>query len=415
MKLGFLCPNLPGHLNPMTALARHLRARNHEVVFLYSTTTAGLPFVPAPEKDHFNESIAEMNKLKSGDASSLALRALMTEMEEILKTLPAMIRANGVDALVIDPGRFYAELGAMQLAIPYIHVSNALHLDYTGYTPLGLYGWPHLTTPEALARNREGVANFVKLLQSSNAGIRAYAESAGLRIDWEDPGSTLSPLASITQVPRAFDFESPHWPSQFHHTGPFHDGKGREKVDFPWERLTGEPLIYASMGTILNGRADVFRTIVAALTKHKDLQLVLSTGDQLAPEQIGPVPGNAIVVQRAPQLELLKQTAVCVTHAGLNTVLESLAQGVPQVAIPVAFDQPGVAARIADKQTGVVTSLDKLTAEHLSTLLNEVLNNSTYRDNALKLQKAIAEVNGLSVAADLVEESLGVTKEAGKA
>ena len=63
MKLGFLCPNIPGHLNPMTALARHLQARNHEVVFLYSTTAAGLPFVPAPENDHFNESITEMNKL----------------------------------------------------------------------------------------------------------------------------------------------------------------------------------------------------------------------------------------------------------------------------------------------------------------------------------------------------------------
>jgi hypothetical protein len=88
----------------------------------------------------------EMNKLKRGDASSLALRALMTEMEAILKTLPAMIRANGVDALLIDPGRFYAELGAIQLGMPYVHVSNALHLDYTGYTPLSLYGWPHLTT-----------------------------------------------------------------------------------------------------------------------------------------------------------------------------------------------------------------------------------------------------------------------------
>jgi hypothetical protein len=32
-----------------------------------------------------------------------------------------------------------------------------------------------------------------------------------------------------------------------------------------------------------------------------------------------------------------------------------------------------------------------------------------------KLQKAIAEANGLTVAADLVEESLGVTREAGKA
>jgi zeaxanthin glucosyltransferase len=182
-------------------------------------------------------------------------------------------------------------------------------------------------------------------------------------------------------------------------------------VDFPWERLTGEPLIYASMGTILDGRVEVLRAIVAALAKHKDLQLVLSLGNQVDPEQIGPVPNNAIIVKRAPQLELLKQTSVCITHAGLNTVLESLAQGVPQVAIPLTFDQPGVAARIADKQTGVVTSLDKVTAEHLSTLLNEVLNNSTYRDNARQLQKAIVKANGLSVAADLVETSFGVTKK----
>jgi hypothetical protein len=34
MNLGFICPNLPGHLNPMTALARQLQARGHDVVFL---------------------------------------------------------------------------------------------------------------------------------------------------------------------------------------------------------------------------------------------------------------------------------------------------------------------------------------------------------------------------------------------
>jgi MGT family glycosyltransferase len=164
------------------------------------------------------------------------------------------------------------------------------------------------------------------------------------------------------------------------------------------------------MGTILNGRVDVFRTIVAALAKYKDLQLVLSVGDQVDPQKIGPVPNNAIIVKRAPQLELLKQTSVCITHAGLNTVLESLAQGVPQVAIPVTYDQPGVAARIAHRQTGVVTSLDKLSAHRLSTLLDEVLSNPSYRDNARKLQKAIAAANGLSIAADLVEESLGVRR-----
>ena len=57
----------------------------------------------------------------------------------------------------------------------------------------------------------------------------------------------------------------------------------------------------------------------------------------------------------------------------------------------------------------------QLTAEHLSTLLNEVLSNPTYRANARKLQKAIAKANGLSVAADLIEESLGVTKKASDA
>jgi UDP:flavonoid glycosyltransferase YjiC (YdhE family) len=83
------------------------------------------------------------------------------------------------------------------------------------------------------------------------------------------------------------------------------------------------------------------------------------------------------------------------------------------VAIPVTFDQPGIAARIAHHKTGVVTSLDKLTVAHLSSLLDEVLNDATYRDNARQIQKAIVKTNGLSVAADLVEQSLGVATVAG--
>ena len=80
------------------------------------------------------------------------------------------------------------------------------------------------------------------------------------------------------------------------------------------------------------------------------------------------------------------------------------------MAIPVAYDQPGVAARIAHHRTGVVTSLDKLTADHLSSLLNEVLDNSAYQNNAHRLQRAIAEANGLSAAADIIERSLGVSR-----
>jgi zeaxanthin glucosyltransferase len=163
MKIGFICPNLPGHLNPLTALARQLQARDHEVVFLYSSGAAGLPFIPGPEKDPIRENLPEVSKLHGEAAVKFSLRMLMTQTETILKSLPAMVEANGIDALVLDTVQFYAELGPIQLNMPYIQVAAALHFDFSGYTPLCLYGWPHQTTPAALARNREGVTNLTWL------------------------------------------------------------------------------------------------------------------------------------------------------------------------------------------------------------------------------------------------------------
>jgi len=64
MKLGFICVNGQGHINPMTALARQLQARNHEVVFLYSPEAAGLPCVPGPENDQFQAKKAEVSKMR---------------------------------------------------------------------------------------------------------------------------------------------------------------------------------------------------------------------------------------------------------------------------------------------------------------------------------------------------------------
>jgi MGT family glycosyltransferase len=409
MKIGFICPNIPGHLNPMTALARHLQARNHEVVFLYSPSANGLPCIPGEKNDDMNANRPEMSKLEGHGAVAFYCGVAAKETEVIFKSLPKMVETTGIEALILDPIQFFVELAAMKLRIPYITVATALYLDYFGYTPPGIFDWPHETTPEALVRNQAGIVKLARF--TYNEGTKAYAKESGLKTDLDHPSWVFSELAFITQVPKEFDFENPLLPPQFHHTGPFHDGKGRPKVDFPWDRLTGEPLIYASMGTLMNGRVDVFRTIAAGVAKHKGTQLVLSIGDQLDPKRIGPVPSNAIIVNQTPQLELLKRTSVCITHAGLNTVLESLAQGVPQVAIPITFDQPGVATRIAAQKTGVTVPFEKLTSDHLSTLLGEVLNNAVYRENARKLQDVIAKTNGLSMAADIVERSFGVTKK----
>jgi zeaxanthin glucosyltransferase len=82
----------------------------------------------------------------------------------------------------------------------------------------------------------------------------------------------------------------------------------------------------------------------------------------------------------------------------------------PRVAIPITNDQPGVAARIADHQTGVVTSLEELTFLRLAPLVGEMMNSSMYRDNARKCQQGITKTNGLSRAVGLLEEAFGLTK-----
>jgi len=79
-----------------------------------------------------------------------------------------MVKANRVDALILDTAQRYAELGAIHLGVPYLHASVALHLDYSGYTPPFYRSWPHETTPQALARNREAIAQIAEMLGRAN-------------------------------------------------------------------------------------------------------------------------------------------------------------------------------------------------------------------------------------------------------
>jgi zeaxanthin glucosyltransferase len=81
---------------------------------------------------------------------------------------------------------------------------------------------------------------------------------------------------------------------------------------------------------------------------------------------------------------------------------------VPQLAIPVTFEQPGVAARIAAKKTGVTMSFTDLTSKRLATLLEEVLTHPIYRENARTFQEIISKRNGLGMAGDIIERFLGV-------
>src|SRR5258708_27828591 len=100
MKLGFICPNVPGHINPMTTLARQLHARNHDVVFLYSSEAAGLPCIPADEQDHVHENMPEISKMEGDETFQFASHVMLCQSESILKSLPDVVHKSGGDALL---------------------------------------------------------------------------------------------------------------------------------------------------------------------------------------------------------------------------------------------------------------------------------------------------------------------------
>jgi zeaxanthin glucosyltransferase len=307
--------------------------------------------------------------------------------------------------LVLDTIHTFIELVPMKVGIPYAQIWNILNVDFTGATPVCFYSWPHETTPEALARNIEGLKAAGEVFGAMVPSAVSYAEKVGLKMDWSVPGATDSKLAIISQTPREFDFPGIPWPAQFQYAGPFYDDEGREPILFPWEMLTDKPLIYVSLGTLVNGLTFVYKAILQAVAMRPDVQVVLSIGKNINSNDLRPFPPNTIIVTSAPQIELLKRAALCITHAGLNTALESLGQGVPMVAIPIAYDQPGVAARIAHHGVGEFVDVENVTTERLSELISKVLGNPAYRDKARYFQKVIAETNGLEKAADVLEEA----------
>jgi zeaxanthin glucosyltransferase len=414
MKIGFLSLPLTGHLNPMTALARKLKSRGHEVVFIGVpdiepvARAADLDFVPFGENEYPPGSIAKkwggVANLHGLDVVRYTGRELTPGLiKTSLEHLPGKIGETGVNALILDTAYRFIEIVPMHLRLPYVQIWNVLHFDSSGSTPIALYSWPHETSPEALARNVAGLQILREYREALMPIAQSYAERNGLEIDWSNSAATVSKLAVITQTPKEFDFPIPNLPPQFHYAGPFHDNQGREPISFPWEKLTGKPLIYASMGTLVNGLSKVYDTILEAVGGFSEMQVVLSVGRNVSPDDLGPIPSNTIVVRVAPQIELLKRAALCITHAGLNTALEALAEGVPMVAIPIGYDQPGVAARIAQHGVGEFVEIGNLTARHLSELIAKVAANPNYRVKARWFQKFLAETRGLDIAADIIE------------
>ena len=412
--LGLLCPAETGHLNTMLPLGQEMQRRGHRVTFFGvidaqpKVLAAGLEFQSIGEAE-FPAGSTEELFIELGNLSGLAaLRYTLDWIEKsaalFFKDGPVALKDAKIEALLVDQIAPEGGIVAEFLDIPFVTICSALPFNQEPTIPPLFTTWSYSTAWWAVLRNQivyQLVSPFGKSMQNLRSNYRKL---------WKLPPQTNcdSTLAILTQQPAEFEYPRQNLPDYFHFTGPYHNKNSRKPVDFPWEQLTGKPLIYASMGTLQNQLSDVFEAIASACV-DLDAQLVISLGGASL-EGLPALPGQPIVVSYAPQLALLERAAVAITHAGMNTALECLTYGVPMVAIPITNDQPGVAARIAWTGTGEIVPLNKLTAARLQTALKLVLTEPSYRENALRLKQSIAISGGVSRAADIIELAISTRK-----
>ncbi|MCT7979803.1 glycosyltransferase [Laspinema olomoucense] len=409
---GIICPLSTGHFNTIIPLGFELIRRGHRVtVFNFidakdKVLESGLEFCPVAEQEvpagKIPEQLKQMGQLNGLAGLRYTIDVLAQNAAVNLTQAPPLIKQAGVEALLVDQVSLYGGTIADFLNIPFITVCSAVVMNRDPNIPPFSTPWQYNPTWRGRLRNKFGYRLLTYLTKPVREVIADYRRQWNLPAHVE-ANDIYSNLAQISQEPIEFEFPRTDLPAHFHFTGPYHYTFSRPVVPFPFEKLTGQPLIYSSLGSILNNQSDIFQKIATAC-EGLDAQLVISLGGNASVESFPQLPGNPIIVSYAPQLELLKKASLTITPAGLNTTLESLTHGVPMVAIPIMNDQPGVASRIAWTGVGEVVPLKQLSVPKLRTAIQKVLGEESYKQRAFGLQEAIQRAGGVSRAADIIEQ-----------
>jgi MGT family glycosyltransferase len=411
MHYGIVTPPVSGHIHPFGALGRELIARGHRVTLLQMEDVRpraleqGLEFIPLGQSDHppgsLDRSLRELGQLSGMAALRFTISAICRTTGMICRDAPQAILASGIDLLLVDQTEPAGGSVAEHLSIPFVTICNALPLNREPDIPPPFTGWSYRRTVWARTRNRLAYGIYDRFMNPVMQVLRTWRNRWALP-PLTDPSSTFSRLAQISQMTRGFDFPREQLPAWFTYTGPLRSSIPFRSVPFPWDQLDGRPLVYASLGTLQHGKREIFRSFAEACAPL-DVQLVIAHNGGLDATAIAALPGNPLTVAFAPQQELLSRAALTLTHAGLNTVLDSLAAAAPIIAVPITYEQPAIAARVKASGAGISIPSARLTPRALEAAIRHVLQEASYRTQARRLADEISLSGGVKAAADRIE------------
>ena len=389
MTIFWFCIPAFGHTNPSIEVVRELTGRGHWVRY-YSFADfrekiegAGAEFVPCDAYLPPIDAQAE-RRLRRVSTTEMSVQSFETtaRMDAMLSE---DVRELQPDLVVSDSACFWGKLTAQKYGLPMVcstttFAFNRCSSQYMKYSAAELadmiLGLPRLNL--AMRKLRPlgyRVKSALDIVQNSN-----------------DTDTVVYTSARFQPCAETFD------PAHYRFVGPsFRAPEPRERG--------GRPLIYVSLGTVINDHPDFYRRCIEALAEEK-ADLLISCGRAFDPAQLGKLPENTRVEQYVDQLQVLAEASLFITHCGMNSASEGLYMGVPELLFPLTGEQQAVARRVQEMGAGrLLTPREAADPEAIRLAVREALSDEALKSAAAAMRADFLACGGYKEAADFIEQA----------
>ena len=388
MRVLWFCIPAYGHTNPTIEVVRELVRRGHDVryysfeEFRQRIEDTGAQFVACdsylPPVDARSE-----RRLRRVSTTEMSVQSFRT-VANLDPLVSGDVASWRPDVVVTDSACFWGKLTATKHGLPCVCSTTTFAFNEHS----SMY----------LSHGASEIADIVLGLPRLNREVRrlrslGYEVKSALDIVSNKPEDNTIVYTSRTFQPCSETFDEEH----YRFVGPsVRDVAPREKV--------GRPLVYASLGTVINDHPGFYRTLIKALC-DTDVDLLISCGRAFDPTQLGELPGNVHVEQYVDQMEVLSRASLFVTHCGMNSASEGMWMGVPELLYPLTGEQRAVARRVAEVGAGV--PLEERTARNeaeLRAIVFATLADTRLREGSARMREDLRACGGPVGAADFIEQ-----------
>jgi MGT family glycosyltransferase len=373
-KYAFFCIPAYGHVLPTLSLVAELVSRGERVIY----------YMTDEHKDSIEAAGAELRDFPS------FISVQGEEKERAFCSLVDSLRTERVDFIIYDFFFTWGSLLARALQVPAINVrstyANNRHFSMSARHQYRSRLWS--------SRDDEYSVQY----SSAYLDVQQRAEISKIFNvpvpTSDDPFDVYSAgeVLNICMIPRMFQLHAETF-DECHIFVGFSTLSRPDNGGFAFEALDGRPLLYISLGTLFNNRADIFKSCIKAFGQT-DWQVVLSRGRQSAPFALGPVPANFLVVNYAPQLELLARTSIFISHGGMNSIIESIMAGVPTISIPQISEHAINAENTERFGLGIALSPQEVTADQLRDAVERITHNRSYYEKNIQATRSTIQGEG---------------------